>query len=152
MDTITQEALDLLKLREGWRTVVYLDSLGIPTAGLGHMLIASERILYPVGSTVPNDILNRWAQHDSQNAYNAAEDQANLLSVTDQNFINVLTSVNFQLGTRWYTKFPNTWHLLMNGEWVNAANEVASSAWYRETPVRVSDFQKAILSLQGEQA
>lgn len=134
------EVLNLLKLREGWKTEVYLDTLDKPTVGMGHLLAEEESEAYPIGSTVPDDILERWASNDAQGAYNAAMNQARNLRVGNQNFVNALACVNFQLGRSWYAKFPKTWALMNTGQWTRAAEEIKSSLWYKETPVRVTDF------------
>ena len=39
---------------------VYLDSLGIPTVGVGHKLVGEEKTKYKVGDTIPDNILNEW--------------------------------------------------------------------------------------------
>lgn len=137
------EVLNLLKLREGWKTEVYLDTLDKPTVGMGHLLSEEESEAYPVGSTVPDDILERWASNDAQGAYNAASNQCRHLRVSGQEFVNALASVNFQLGTSWYLKFPKTWALMNTGQWAAAAKGIKNSLWYKETPVRVTDFISA---------
>src|SRR6476659_2932896 len=96
---VPQTVIDHLKLREGWKTSVYLDSLKKPTAGMGHLLTAAENATYPVGKSVQIPILEGWAQSDSLKAYKAALSQAAELRVTDADFIKILTAVNFQLGT-----------------------------------------------------
>ena len=144
--TPPQSLIDHLKLREGWKTQVYLDTLQKPTAGMGHLLTAVENAQYSVGDTVPDDVLNAWTTADLQSAYNAALHQAGQLNIDDQDFVNALASVCFQMGTAWNTKFPNTWKLMMAGEWEQAAQAVQQSLWYKQTPVRVQDFQAALRS------
>ncbi|MFN8394278.1 MAG: peptidoglycan amidohydrolase family protein [Bacteroidia bacterium] len=146
---VPKEFLDHLKLREGWRTKVYLDSEGLPTVGLGHLLTASEKQKYPVGTEVPTSLLNTWANADAQKAYDAAKGQASTLGVSSESFIIALASVNFQLGTSWNTKFKKTWGYMTKGEWEKAALEAQDSAWYAQTPVRVQDFQAALRALAG---
>jgi len=51
-----------------------------------------------------------------------------------------LTSVNFQLGTAWTAKFPNTWALLREGKYMQATNNILISAWSRQTPKRANSF------------
>jgi GH24 family phage-related lysozyme (muramidase) len=149
-DGVPAEFMEHLKLREGWRTKVYLDSRGLPTVGLGHLLSSAEKQKYPVGTSVPENLLNSWATHDAKKAYDAASDQAGTLGVASQSFKNALASVNFQLGTAWNTKFKKTWGYMTKGEWEKAALECQDSAWYAQTPVRVQDFQAALRALAGK--
>lgn len=146
---VPAEFIEHLKLREGWRTKVYLDSRGLPTVGLGHLLTASQNEQYKVGDSVPEATLNTWATQDAKKAYDAATSQAATLGVSSQSFTIALASVNFQLGTAWNTKFKKTWAYMVAGEWEKAALECQDSAWYSQTPVRVQDFQAALRALAG---
>ena len=147
LGAVPADILAHLRLREGWREEVYLDSEGKPTAGLGHLLLASERAQYKVGDKVPIAILEAWAQADTQKAYDAAQAQASTLGVNSSSFVGALTSVNFQLGTAWNTIHKKTWAYMVEGKWEKAAAEAQDSRWYSQTPVRVQDFQAALRAL-----
>jgi lysozyme len=149
-ESVPQAVIDHLKLREGWPedNRVYLDSLGNPTAGLGHLLTPSERARYNLGDRVPIKTLEAWARKDAQKAYNAARSQANTLGVRNQAFINAMASVNFQLGTGWRNEHRRTWRYMVAHEWEKAAMEAENSSWYAQTPVRVRDFQAALRALR----
>ena len=41
--TFRQKLYDHIKLREGYKSVVYLDTLGKPTGGIGHLLSSEEK-------------------------------------------------------------------------------------------------------------
>ncbi len=144
---VPQEVIEHLKLREGWRDAVYLDSVGLPTAGLGHLLTEEEKKQYQVGDTVPAETLEGWAQADTKKAYDAAVSQAATLGVSDPAFVNALAAVNFQLGTNWNTVHTRTWAYLLAHDWEKAAQEAQASTWYEQTPVRVEDFQVALRAL-----
>lgn len=146
---VPQEVIDHLKLREGWRTTVYMDTRKFLTVGMGHKLTRSELQKYSEGDTVPKATLDAWAQADAKVAYDAAVSQAAMAGITDQNLINALAAVNFQLGTSWYTEHKKTWAHIMGHRWEEAAREVSDSAWYSQTPVRVKDFQAALRSMTG---
>ena len=146
-DEVPSEFVKLLESREGFRTVVYLDSLGKPTCGMGHRLLPDELITYPVGSTVPANVLEGWVESDTFGAYVAAKSQARQIGSSDPRLINALAYVSFQLGDFWFKKFPKTWAHLVAHQWKDAANEIQISEWYKQTPVRVHDFQAALRSL-----
>lgn len=144
--------VEFLKSREGFKVTVYLDALGKPTAGMGHLLTAEEVKSYPVGMAVPLDVINAWAAADSLKAYPAAMAQAEVLGISNEAFIQVLTSVNFQLGTAWNTLYKKTWAFMQAGLWEKAAVEAANSAWFHQTPSRVQDFQAALRALPKTKA
>ncbi len=148
--SVTHEVGEHLSLREGFRTEVYLDSVGKPTAGTGHLLSRAERSKYPVGTTVPNSVLEQWRIDDSENAYAAAYQMAIDIGYETQDLVNALTAVNFQLGTAWGDIHKNTYKHLLNQDWEKTAHEAADSTWFKQTPVRVIDFQRALLNIAGK--
>lgn len=145
---VPRAVIEHLKLREGWRETVYLDSRGLPTAGMGHLLTKKERQQYNVGDKIPRATLEIWAQVDTKKAFDAAVSQAAELGVSDQSFVNALASVNFQLGTAWNTVHKKTWGYMVAHEWEQAARETQKSLWNKQTPVRVQDFQIALRTLK----
>ncbi len=147
LDAVPEDVIAFIKSREGFKPVVYLDSLGLPTAGMGHLLTGPEKALYRLGDAPPASQLDAWAQADTAKAYKAARAQASQLKGTGAGFVKVLTSVNFQLGIGWAKKFPKAWAFMLAGKWELAAVEVQDSAWFKQTPVRVKDFQ-AVLRAQ----
>jgi lysozyme len=145
-NVVPQSVLDLLKEREGWKTVVYSDTKNFWTVGMGHKLLPTELEQYPPNSTVPDAQLIAWQQEDTLNAYHAAIAQAS--QIGEPRLVNALTSVNFQLGLSWAEKFPSTWHLLVTRQWNEAAKHIEASLWARETPKRTADFVAALDALQ----
>ena len=103
-----------LRLREGYREEVYLDTLDKPTCGTGHLLSPEENAQYAVGDTIDTAVLDRWLEEDSEKAWNAAAQQLQDLNIEKPEFIVALGSVNFQLGTQWMNKFPSAYKALQN--------------------------------------
>lgn len=149
-ENVTEGVQEHLSLREGFRRRVYLDSRGLPTVGTGHLLVGAEKARYPVGATVPDWQLEQWRVQDSTNAYDAARQMAAEIDYESQELVDALTAVNFQLGTAWNDEHRRTWSYLENHDWVNAAHEAADSNWFKQTPVRVVDFQRVLLNIAGQ--
>jgi LysM repeat protein/GH24 family phage-related lysozyme (muramidase) len=150
--TAPPEVYQQIERREGAlkkHPQVYIDTEGHATAGMGHKLTAHERARYRVGATVPEPVLKTWAQTDIQVAYAAAVQQATRAKACHQGLVNALTCVNFQLGPAWYQEHTKTWAYIQAHQWTEAAAEAADSRWYRQTPVRVQDFQDALRALAG---
>jgi GH24 family phage-related lysozyme (muramidase) len=135
----------LLVLREGEKYKVYYDSLGKPTGGIGHLLLPSDGLV--VGQTIPDAAVKRWFQHDGATAMDYAVAQCKEAGITSQAFLPYLASVCYQLGGLWTKKFPNTWAMIVRGDYATAANVVPSSLWATQTPVRAADFEKALRAL-----
>ena len=144
-----------LRLREGYREEVYLDTLDKPTCGTGHLLSPEENAQYAVGDTIDTAVLDRWLEEDSEKAWNAAAQQLQDLNIEKPEFIIALGSVNFQLGTHWINKFPSAYKALRNKDYDEAIKQVSTgsgkdgqSRWMEQTPVRVKDFIEAIDKLK----
>ena len=118
---------------------VYKDSLGKPTAGIGHLLRPGEEKL-----PITEEQVQKWFEEDVSESLNAATEQVNQLPYYTKELYDVLVSVNFQLGTGWTKKFTKTWGLMVEGKFDDAANEVENSLWHKQTPVRVRDLQRAL--------
>ena len=132
--------------KEGYRNSVYLDSLGLPTVGIGHLVVPSDNLR--LGDTISDGRVDQLFAQDSEIALNAAENQARELNALNNDFVLALSHVNFQLGTAWKNEHRKTWGYLMNGNYDNAAIEVKNSTWYNQTPVRVTEFSNAIIRLK----
>ena len=139
-------ALKLLKLREGSRNVVYRDSLGKPTVGVGHLVTASDGL--SVGDRISDAQVDAYLQQDAQKAYAAAQKQASQMGLSNnQCLVVILTSVNFQLGTGWTSKFSQTWAKILAKDYCGAVANIQASLWMKQTPVRAREFQDALRGL-----
>jgi GH24 family phage-related lysozyme (muramidase) len=150
-----KEFLEHLELREGNEECVYLDSLNKPTCGVGHLLTERERQVYKVGDKVSKEQRDAWLDQDAAQAWEAAAQQMQVLGIEDPHFIVALGSVNFQLGTRWMSKFPSAYRALKHKDYDEAILQVSTgsgkdgqSKWKEQTPVRVDDFVTAIDKLK----
>jgi len=151
-DKFMEKLFDHIKLREGYKQNVYLDILGKPTCGIGHLLSKEEQEEYPVKCLVPKRVIDDWFKEDIDEALSGATGQMKALELIDEDFKIALISVNYQLGNNWHKKFPKTWNLLKVKHYDDAIQELLyknppdtePSNWKEQTPVRVEDFVQAI--------
>lgn len=133
-----------LKKREGVKYESYRDSLGKLTGGVGHLLTPLEASMYPEGSQISSMTVEAWLRGDVEVSRKAAENQSEELLEPSKELTEALIHVNFQLGPGWHKIHKKTWKLMTQGRYEEAAVEAANSVWYRQTPVRVKDFQQAL--------
>jgi GH24 family phage-related lysozyme (muramidase) len=136
--------------KEHDRNVVYLDSKGIPTVGIGHKVVPADKL--KLGDRISDARKDAFWRQDSTKALAAALQQAEQAGIDDPEFLVALADVNFQLGSTWNLEHKKTWALIMNGDYQAAAREAQDSEWYRETPARVIAFQRALLALRPKPA
>lgn len=144
---IPQSVLDHLEKREGRESIVYRDTEGYLTCGVGHLMTEIECDLYPEGNRVPDSLIDEWLKKDTERAWLAAEDQSNGIQCPELQ--EALFSVAFQLGPGWNRKFVKTWKYLKEHRWEKAAVEATDSKWFEQTPIRVLDFTTALMNLEG---
>lgn len=99
---------------EGHRTDVYRDTEGFLTVGIGHKVTPLDNLKF--GQVISEEAVTAFFNSDIQKAFKAAIKQAKEINRYNVYMIARLTSVNFQLGTAWTNKFPNTWALIKSGE------------------------------------
>ena len=112
-------ALERLKEHESCLEHVYLGPKGNLTAGCGHKLTEEERGRYELGDAVPGVLVDKWLQADAAVAWAAAKKQAE--EIEEPRLLEALFAVNYQLGPFWYTEHKNTWRLLTEARWEEAA-------------------------------
>ena len=145
---IPEDVLDHLKLREGDNPLMYPDSENNPTFGIGIKANKKEQGLYPLGTKVPKLYRDMRLAQESQRAYKNARLQTTQIGQgTNPEVVKALTAVNFQLGTSWHKIHTDTWDLLKQNKWREAAIEAEDSDWFKQTPIRVRDLQKALMNI-----
>lgn len=126
---------------EGKKDVVYKDSVGVLTGGIGHKITASDNLA--LGDKISQQTIDTWFNSDIHTAFAAARNQAAQTRYTSD-LLAALIEVNYQLGSGWINKFPNTWDALKRGDATTAINNLQSSLWNQQTPLRVASFIGAI--------
>ena len=140
----------LLEAREGFRDDVYLDSLGKPTVGHGHLL--GEEYADRVGETpFTKEELDSFFREDMETAESAAIRNVGkeTWDKLDRRQKGALKSMAFQLGEKGQKKFKRMIEAIQKGDYRNAAKEALTgskggkSKWLKQTPVRALDLAEA---------
>lgn len=148
-----EKAKARLVVREGRRNVVYLDSRGKPTVGIGHLVRPSDNL--KVGDYITDAQVDEFFENDIQFALRAAQKQCIELGIHGIDFLAALISVNFQLGPKWNLPtsaggkgFIKTFLLIKQKKFDDAISNLRKSAWYAQTPKRVNDFIEVLEELK----
>jgi len=126
-----------IKKHEGFRDVMYKDSLGFATIGYGHLILPTDN--YVDGKQYSKEDLDKVFDKDFQNAL----DNANKL-MSGYDLVNqakeVICEMVFQLGIGGVSKFKNMWKALEKEDYYTASQEMLDSRWARQTPKRAEDL------------
>jgi lysozyme len=130
-----------LQRDEGTVLHVYLDSLGIPTAGTGHNL-QSHGINLPVGTPITQTQADIWLKQDMQVACDNLHTHLPWTDSMDNVRCGVLQNMSFNMGIASLLSFKNTLSLVQAKNYLAASHEMLSSLWAKK------EVAKAVLARQ----
>ena len=136
-----------IKKHEGFRNKIYLDQLGHPTIGYGHLVRKSDKLIDKIKYSKKH-LINMF-EKDFNKALNSFNYHYPHLKLK-KNLQEVLIEMIFQLGIKKTLKFKNFNFYLKNSQPYLAALEMINSLWYLQTPKRVDNLIKILLSNKNE--
>lgn len=136
-----------LEIDEGRRSVVYMDTTGNPTCGIGHKLVGTELADYPVGSTVPDEVIEQWFQQDVARAIEAAEKAPGIPFYGQPDGVqDSLINMVYNMGPGGVEGFPHFLTCLKAHDYIGAARELETSFWAKQVGDRATRIIAIILS------
>lgn len=134
-----EELYEQLKIDEGVVYKIYLDHLGYPTFGIGHLVLESDpEYGAEVGTPVSEERVMECFHRDIQ----VAIDECGILYGESQfsNFPEevkqILVNMMFNLGRPRLSKFKNFNNALKHADWKTASVEGRDSLWFRQVGAR----------------
>ena len=131
-----------IKKNEGYRNASYLDQLGYPTIGYGHLIKKNEKKLFK--KKYSKQYLNKIFIHDLNNAIIDFKKNYNPNKIPNH-IQEILIEMIFQLGIKNVLKFKKFNFHLRQKKYYLAALEMLDSRWYLQTPKRVEKHITALL-------
>lgn len=93
---VSKHGREFITAHEGEILRVYLDPVGLPTMGVGHLLTDEEKAKYPVGSVITRGVSQEFLERDLRRFENAVN---TLVKVPlNQNQFDALVSFAFNVG------------------------------------------------------
>lgn len=91
----SEKGRQLIKEFEGEILKVYLDPIGLPTLGVGHLLTEEEKVKYPVGTVISKELSDEFLQKDLERFEKLVSELAPLAT---QNQFDAMVSLAFNIG------------------------------------------------------
>jgi lysozyme len=124
---------------------VYLDSMGKPTVGIGHLIDDSSPYKnLKVGDTITQEEGKRLFYADVDDAIKGAQSAIEQHPKLQHVDLEALVDVQFQMGNKVWNEFTNTMKLIDAGKYLEASEEVMDSKWAKQTPSRAKAFSDAL--------
>ena len=135
--------MDIVKLRkqleidEGVVHEIYLDHLGYPTFGIGHLVTESDpEHGLAVGTAISPERCSQAFSSDIHGVITDCEilypDFSNLPEEAQQ----IIANMMFNLGYPRLSKFKNMKRCVDERDWIGAGEEMMDSKWYQQVPNR----------------
>lgn len=137
---------DQLKRDEGEKLMVYLDSSGIETAGVGHNLLA-HNINWPVGTPITQEQSDSWLKEDVQTVVDNLDTY--LPWATENGYgirYWVLVNMTFNMGIHGLLQFHRMLTHFQEGQWHVTVGDMGLSLWASQVPARVQRLQQQLLT------
>ena len=122
---------------EGCKYEIYLDHLGLPTCGIGHLIVeGDEEYGQEVGTEVSKERVAELFESDVQVTLDECERLYSGFSELPEEVQHILANMMFNMGRPRLSGFKKFNAAIAAGEWEEAAEEMIDSRWYRQVQNR----------------
>tara|TARA_Y100001938_G_scaffold111747_1_gene152996 strand:- start:1 stop:462 length:462 start_codon:yes stop_codon:yes gene_type:complete len=126
-----------LKVDEGVKYEIYLDHLGLPTFGIGHLVLESdEEHGQPVGTEVTEDRVNECFESDVEQVLSDCETLYSDYYDLPEEVQLIIANMMFNMGRPRLSKFKGMKRGVDARDWDAAADEMVDSRWYKQVTNR----------------
>ena len=146
--------MDISKLREelerdeGCVYNVYLDHLGYPTFGIGHLVLDSDpEHGLEVGAIVSEDRVIEVFESDVQSVLSDCNRLYEDFDDLPEEAQRVIANMMFNMGLTRLSKFRGMKRGVDNRDWNEAADEMVDSRWYRQVTNRADRLVERMRAL-----
>ena len=137
-----------LKEDEGCKYEIYLDHLGLPTHGIGHLITEwDEEYEKPVGTPVSEDRVNNCFETDVWGTINECKKLYNKFEDMPEEAQLILCNMMFNMGRPRLSKFKNMNKAIAEEDWFEAAVQMEDSRWYKQVTNRADRLIKRMEDL-----
>jgi lysozyme len=132
-----------LKVDEGCKYEIYLDHLGLPTFGIGHLILNSDpEYGQPVGTPVSEDRVNECFAKDVETVLSECTQLYPNFSVLPGEVQLIIANMMFNMGRPRLSAFKGMKKAVDAGDWHRAAVEMVDSRWYTQVTNRAERLVK----------
>ena len=130
---------DEIEKDEGFKLEIYLDHLGLPTCGIGHLIKeGDEESGSPVGTKVSYERCGQLFEQDMNISIDDCKKVYDDWDKLPEEVQHICANMIFNLGYPRYNKFKKKIQAVKDGNWLEAAVQMKDSRWYKQVPNRAS--------------
>ncbi len=144
-----QKLQEDLKIDEGIIYRVYLDHLGLPTFGIGHLIIESDpEHGWEVDTPVSPDRIDEAFETDVETVIEDCERLYVQFEHLPEEVQLIIANMMFNMGYSRLSKFKGMKAGVDNRDWNVAADEMVDSKWYRQVTNRADRLVQRMRSVR----
>ena len=126
-----------LKVDEGVKYEIYLDHLGLPTCGIGHLIQSTDpEHGLEVGTKIDEERVNELFDEDIQVTIQECKYLYNDFDDLPEEAQRIIANMMFNLGRPRLSRFLKMKQHVDNRYFVSASEEMKNSKWYRQVTNR----------------
>jgi len=126
-----------LEIDEGVKYEIYLDHLGLPTCGIGHLIVeGDEEYGQEVGTPVSEERVAELFEQDVQVTIDECERLYSDFSELPDEVQLIIANMMFNMGFPRLSQFKGMRRGVDARDWNSAADEMVDSKWYRQVTNR----------------
>jgi len=134
---------------EGSVNEIYLDHLGLPTFGIGHLVTHSDpEYGQPVGTPVSEDRCNEAFDNDIQTVISDCNILYPDFDELPEEVQRIIANMMFNMGRPRLRKFKGMKRGVDTRDWNAAADEMVDSNWYRQVTKRADRLVARMRAVQ----
>ena len=145
-----ENVYETLKIDEGVKYEIYLDHLGLPTFGVGHLILDSDpEEGMEVGTPVSEERVRLCFENDLDYAIAECQVLYKNWQFLPSEAQEVLVNMMFNMGRPRLSKFRKFNAAISRKDWQEASKEGRDSKWYRQVTNRAERLMKRLENING---
>ena len=134
-----QQLREQLEIDEGVKYVIYLDHLGLPTFGIGHLVTKTDpESGQAVGTPISKERVADCFDMDVQSVINDCNKLYKDFEDLPEEVQQIIANMMFNMGYTRLSKFKGMKRGVDSKDWNQAADEMVDSRWYRQVTNRAN--------------
>jgi lysozyme len=134
-----QQLRKQLEIDEGVKYDIYLDHLGLPTFGIGHLVTKTDpESGQAVGTPISKERVAECFDMDVQSVINDCNKLYENFDELPEEVQQIIANMMFNMGYTRLSKFKGMKRGVDSKDWNQAADEMVDSRWYRQVTNRAN--------------
>ena len=134
-----QELRKQLEIDEGVKYEIYLDHLGYPTFGIGHLVLETDNEHgQNVGTTISKERVGECFEQDVLSVIKDCKRLYEDFEELPEEVQQIIANMMFNMGRTRLSKFKGMKRGVDSKDWNQAADEMVDSRWYRQVTNRAN--------------